>query len=56
MNYLNEQQQLTGELLYADKYAVRKRIMEQEKAELVEIERLLNQVKDIADKTRIMIN
>lgn len=30
--------------------------MEQEKAELMEIERLIGQVKDIADKTAIMIN
>lgn len=34
MSYINEQQQMTGELLHADKYAVRKRILEQEKAEL----------------------
>jgi hypothetical protein len=47
---------MTGELLHADKYAVRKRILEQEKAELNEIERLINQVKDIATKTSIMIN
>lgn len=57
MNYLNEgQQQLTGELLYADKYAVRSRIVAQEKDELVEIERLITRVKDIASKTSIMIN
>ena len=42
--------------MYADKHAVRKRILEQERAELLEIERLINQIKDIATKTSITIN
>jgi hypothetical protein len=55
MAAINEEQ-LSGQLLYADKHAVRYKILMQEKQELVEIERLINQIKDIATKTSIMIN
>jgi hypothetical protein len=41
MAAINEEQ-LSGQLLYADKHAVRYKILMQEKQELVEIERLIN--------------
>jgi hypothetical protein len=43
-------------LLAADKHAIRYKILMQEKAELIEIENMINQVKEIATKTSIMIN
>ena len=55
MSAINEQQ-LSGMLLAADKHAIRYKILMQEKAELVEIENMINQVKEIATKTSIMIN
>lgn len=55
MGAINEEQ-LTGQLLASDKHAIRYKILTQEKEELLEIERLINQVKDIATKTSIMIN
>lgn len=55
MGAINEEQ-LSGQLLASDKHKIWERILEQEKSELIELERLIKQVKDIATTTSIMIN